>query len=178
MPKVAPKIPMACPHCGKVELRWTSQSRGFCGPDCYHAWTRGKYFKKARQIEIPCIECGRARKFANYYDGIRKFCSRKCYALWRQKLSGEATNHWKGGTTKPSVIGRNTVAGRAWREAVKIRDRNRCVKCGSTEKLHVHHIKAYTLHLELRFDVNNGQTLCAACHHTEHRGVRRIRRAA
>lgn len=58
----------------------------------------------------------------------------------------------------------------AWSSMVRLRDK-KCTQCGSTHELHAHHIKSYKDYPELRFDVNNGVTLCGNCHrkwHKEH----------
>lgn len=40
----------------------------------------------------------------------------------------------------------------------------KCVICGKGGKLQSDHIKPFALYPELRFDVNNGRTLCISCH--------------
>ena len=39
-----------------------------------------------------------------------------------------------------------------------------CIRCGSEENLHVHHLKGSHEYPESRFDPLNGVTLCAECH--------------
>lgn len=51
-----------------------------------------------------------------------------------------------------------------WRSAVFRRDRYRCLKCKSKEKLHAHHIRTWSKAPELRYVVGNGITLCKRCH--------------
>lgn len=50
-----------------------------------------------------------------------------------------------------------------WSNGVRLRD-GKCLKCGSEEKLHAHHIKPWKASEDLRFDINNGMTLCQPCH--------------
>lgn len=57
----------------------------------------------------------------------------------------------------------------AWSTLVKERDQNSCTKCGSAYELHAHHVKSYKMHPELRYDVNNGITLCSSCHRKHHK---------
>jgi hypothetical protein len=56
-----------------------------------------------------------------------------------------------------------------WRKRVLKRDKYICQKCGHKKNLHVHHILPFAKYPELRFELNNGITLCANCHIEEHR---------
>ena len=61
-----------------------------------------------------------------------------------------------------------------WKDSVKERDGWKCNHCGCDDKkkLHAHHVVAWEKNEELRFDVNNGLTLCKNCHakeETKHR---------
>ena len=51
-----------------------------------------------------------------------------------------------------------------WRKQVYKRDNNTCQICGSKKRLEAHHIKRWSEFPQLRFDCNNGVTLCRACH--------------
>ena len=55
-----------------------------------------------------------------------------------------------------------------WRKAVLNRDGHRCQQCGATERLHAHHVKEWAKYPDLRFDVDNGLTLCEDCHTEKH----------
>ena len=57
-----------------------------------------------------------------------------------------------------------------WSKVVKSRDGNRCIYCGSTEKLETHHIKSRTKFPDDALDIENGVTLCHKCHYTAHAG--------
>jgi len=61
----------------------------------------------------------------------------------------------------------------AWASLVKHRD-GKCVKCSSVYDLHAHHIKPYAKYPDLRYDLNNGVTLCGDCHRKEHKNSLRI----
>lgn len=56
----------------------------------------------------------------------------------------------------------------AWATLVKLRD-GKCTNCHSEDDLHAHHIKSYKEFPELRYDVNNGMTLCGICHREHHK---------
>lgn len=53
-----------------------------------------------------------------------------------------------------------------WRHAVVTRDKRCCQMPGCTNKrkLQAHHIRPWAGHIELRFRVDNGITLCIECH--------------
>jgi hypothetical protein len=68
--------------------------------------------------------------------------------------------------TDPSRIKerkRSFAAQRAWRKGIVSRD-PRCLKCGSTDRLHAHHLEGYADKPEKREHADNGATLCASCH--------------
>lgn len=62
------------------------------------------------------------------------------------------------------------MQGLNWSDKVKKRDGNRCVLCGSSEKLQAHHVKPTFLYPECSADIENGVTLCKSCHQTIHSG--------
>lgn len=60
---------------------------------------------------------------------------------------------------------------RKWRLHVLERDNFTCQSCGARPKiLHAHHLKPFSTHPNLRYDIDNGLTLCPACHLEAHGG--------
>jgi hypothetical protein len=55
-----------------------------------------------------------------------------------------------------------------WSKNVRIRDRYTCQRCGSSTRLHAHHIFPKSQIPKLAFRLNNGVTLCDVCHKTFH----------
>jgi 5-methylcytosine-specific restriction endonuclease McrA len=56
-----------------------------------------------------------------------------------------------------------------WAKNIKIRDLFTCQKCkviGGT--LHSHHIESFAKNKKLRYDLDNGITLCKKCHNDFH----------
>lgn len=82
-----------------------------------------------------------------------------------ERLKGEKSHFWKGGVTESSKIIRQSYDYQSWRKYVFERDDYTCQICnerGGT--LNADHIKPFAYFPELRFDTNNGRTLCVDCH--------------
>ena len=54
-----------------------------------------------------------------------------------------------------------------WTKKVKERDGFKCIFCECEKTIHAHHIKPWKDYPELRFDMNNGISLCGSCHAKE-----------
>ena len=68
-----------------------------------------------------------------------------------------------------STVERNTPEYKLWRLAVYKRDEFKCKKCGlkmnwKGKQLNAHHIRPWADYPVLRYDINNGITLCYKCH--------------
>lgn len=83
------------------------------------------------------------------------------------EMSGENNPAWRGGVTK-SRGERWSKEYRRWRHAVLRRDNHTCQYCGVNEEsgviIQTDHIKPWASYPELRYDINNGRTLCWDCH--------------
>ncbi len=91
----------------------------------------------------------------------------------RRKMSeahkGEKGSGWKGGINPINDTIRKNIEFRLWREAVFARDAWICQKCGVRGGiLNPHHILNFSDHIELRFAIDNGITLCKNCHKEFH----------
>jgi hypothetical protein len=149
-----------CPECCKcrqcgAKLRHADTSRRFCGGSCASAWQ----FENNEAIAAT-LAAGRAHP--NRGLGI----SRARKGVARPELRGEKNHNWKGGTYRKE---RQTAMGRieykVWRQTVFKRDYFRCVLCGASGvKLEANHIRLWRDYPELRYDVDNGVTLCGPCH--------------
>lgn len=98
------------------------------------------------------------------------------------KTRGEAHYKWSGGVSKLSLSIRQMTESLKWQRSVVGRDQ-KCVRCGNTTNLEAHHRTPLSVlmrelsiksrdearsHAAALWDISNGETLCAACHYTEH----------
>lgn len=109
------------------------------------------------------------REIIEGYSAIHYVCA-KCYYRGVQYLG----NFSKCGCPSCAVAARtfadqSTVKAarrktKAWRKSVLVRDDFLCQRCGSTGKLRAHHIENFAENPDLRFEIDNGITLCYHCH--------------
>ena len=74
---------------------------------------------------------------------------------------------WKGGVSLLYDKIKQTCEYKLWRDTIYKRDYWHCQLCGKhceKENIIAHHKKSFSDYPELRFDVNNGITLCRNCH--------------
>ena len=174
------QVKRICFTCGKIfyiDSNVIKRGYGkFCSRSCLR---KRKYGKKplAPKKELYCIICD--KKFYEYVSHLLneknrgKCCSKECRVKYtQQRISGSRNYRWKGGITKPNLLLRYQMKARNWSKAIKIRDNFTCRLCGDrsykgrgkTIKLHSHHIKTWKDYPELRYDLNNGITVCFDCH--------------
>jgi len=83
-------------------------------------------------------------------------------------LHGENNPNWQGGKTLRYSKGKNHPKSNTKKDLqfrVSIRERDeKCVLCGNTSRLEVHHIVSWIDSEEKRFDPMNCVTLCKSCH--------------
>lgn len=98
------------------------------------------------------------------------------YKIQKGQFAGEKHPLWKGGISAINSKGRLAPGRKEWIAAVMVRDSYTCQSCKASKtvsgKLHAHHVKKWSDYPELRFDVDNGITLCYDCHlQIVHKGV-------
>jgi|ERR1700719_1519976 len=85
--------------------------------------------------------------------------------FWNRLRKGKNHWNWKGGITPIGQAIRNSMEYEQWRTKVFERDLYTCQDCGQIGGyLEADHIKPFSLFPKLRFDINNGRTLCKPCH--------------
>lgn len=157
-----------CKICGKKTVGYYNKviNRTFCSNAC-----RLKNQENPKKTFV-CDHCGKECDYKDYnFQRSVRFCSRDCYRKGiRKYISGDKSHFWMGGITKETQLLRNQAQTDDWRREVFERDDYTCQSCGDRAGnghevyLHAHHIKSWAKFPELRWDINNGVTLCKYCH--------------
>lgn len=114
--------------------------------------------------DIPMIlECKNGHKFNMSLNNLVH--GHGCKTCYIESHSGENSHLWKGGITPENRKIRDSIEYKQWRNSVFEKDNYTCQCCEQYGgKLQAHHINNFSDFPELRFDINNGITLCSDCH--------------
>lgn len=134
---------------------------------CKHsAWCKAKRFD-THQRPTQCRECGHSG-FLEKTQGKTKAQRQASFMSWhqhRRRKDGVAPKRRKGRKQDYGAY----LGSAQWRELRRLviaRDKGQCRECGSTERLHVHHVHYQTIFEETGREL---VTLCARCHSLEHK---------
>jgi len=157
------RIPKECLVCNNIFEAWLYSIKNgngkFCSRSCAGAYHRGK-------------ESGRkGEKRPNVAGANNPMRRPEVKAKHRANIRrGESHPFWEGGVTPLYKIIRKSPEYIAWRKSVFARDSYTCQLCGlkpgngKRVDLQADHIKPFAYFPALRFDINNGRTLCVTCH--------------
>ena len=113
-------------------------------------------------------KCGQEISVLAYYLKNKDTKSCGCLKL-RTGKDSPIYNHNK--TNDEREVDRSALGYRTWRKSVYERDNYTCQCCGDSKgrNLNAHHIKNWADNPELRYDIDNGITLCSTCHKVFHK---------
>lgn len=162
-----------CITCRVIFINKNHQSKKekFCSRPCYNIWLKENVVPPSRKgikLSIPawnkgkedwgviatCPQCEKGFRIGVYR--IKQatsllYCSKECRSA--------------NAITPENKRLRKSKEFADWRKAVFERDDYTCQFCRARGVvLHPDHIKQWALYPELRFDINNGRTLCEGCH--------------
>ena len=87
------------------------------------------------------------------------------------RMRGDGCHFWRGGVNGQNDTLRHRREYKDWRQCVYERDNYICQCCGVRGgRLNAHHINSFSDYPELRYNINNGITLCTKCHDTTETG--------
>jgi len=143
--------------------------------------TMGHFTKHSEKTKAKISDVKRENPTRYWLDKKRPDISKKAkvwvnerladhqYKNGHEGMKGKDNPKWAGGITPKNTKIRNSKNGVKWKNDVFARDNWTCQKCGQRGgDLNAHHIKPFAEFPKLRFDLDNGITLCKPCHKKEH----------
>lgn len=162
--------------------------RKYCTVECYYqdptrrknygekmkgrtAWNKGSGKPTSETNAAKLVEY--IKKNGVWNKGIKGSIKPNSGSFTTERVSGTANVNWKGGITSENQRIRQSSEYKQWRKKVFERDRFTCILCGHRSvynfrrgdkcDIRADHIKPFCLYPELRFDLDNGRTLCLPC---------------
>jgi 5-methylcytosine-specific restriction endonuclease McrA len=179
-PHSSAKVDVSCEGCGTVRRTRFERANQLCRSCANHvperveaASERMSLLWETRRDDM--IE-GKRRFWSTAEEQKRALVERmnhlRTIPEYREKWYHRGSEHhmWKDDLTDEHRRGERLIPGYAeWRKAVYERDNYTCVCCGQRGgSLQAHHLFNYATHESLRTSVDNGVTLCKACHRRFH----------
>jgi len=164
-----------CAYCKKDENVSASRAKSykFCSYECRGKWRKQSYIGennpnwKGGVKDRSCLHCGKVFQ-PPIPSSKQKFCSKPCADAGGFRYTGKDHPNYREEARRKNRGGSH----KKWVNAVISRDKATCQHCHITGvELHAHHIKSYKDNTELRFDVDNGITLCYKCHWNLHSAI-------
>lgn len=189
---IGEKLKFLCSHGHEFEIFWDKLKNGQGCSEC-------RYRKISEALMLPEDECLNIlntdgyifNKWLEEFRGVKTSCELTCpnKHLWRttpdyfksgnrckechfDNNKGENHPNWKGGLTPELAKIRQSNDYTKWRLSVFNRDNYTCQCCGENSggNLNAHHIENFSVNEHLRFDIDNGITLCNNCHNPNIQG--------
>lgn len=164
---------IGCPYCnGKMIHPNDSLAAQF--PEILDIWSdkneKSPYEYTIQSNKKVWLKC-KAGKHKDYLQSLNAAFryEYRCYECYKDELSekkkGKGNYFWKGGINGQNDTLRHRREYKQWRISVYERDDYTCQCCGIRGgRLNAHHINQFSDYPELRYDINNGITLCENCH--------------
>lgn len=140
-----------CENCGKpFRVLHPSSPQKLCSQKCNGESRRKGEYRK-------CPICGQRFWISQCLLSKRRFCSRDCLGKWHSEtFRGPNATNWRGGV---SFLPYGPEWTKERRDEIRERDDHKCMECGTTEQLSVHHID----YDKMNCSHSNLITLCLSC---------------
>lgn len=150
-------IEKVCGVCKKTFFDYSCKKSKFCSKQCSNEGRKTRPLLWRTDNKPHCVDCGKEV----WYKSVR--CGHCC-------KSGKNSWRWNGGITPANTKIRFSPKYIEWKLSVFSRDKKTCMSCCTKDrKLQAHHIKPFAEYPQLRFDINNGVSLCYSCHRKMHK---------
>lgn len=162
-----------CPKCSRKNRKnnrfkdLTGQKFYMLTPICVD---KNKSEEAGKTYWLCKCDCGNSELKSIYYHHIVSGATRSCGCL--EHPSGEQNGNWKGGLTPERQLARSNGLYSNWRKEVYEKDWYTCQCCGRSKNIEkqAHHIYSFSEYDDLRYDIDNGITMCKECHYTTESG--------
>ena len=163
---------VGCPYCAGHRVCLTN-SLGYNCPESLELWSdknsKSPYEYTSHSSQKVWWKCENGihddykRKISN--SNIYHFGCPECEVENHVYPTGENAPSWKGGVCNESMKIRKSTKYKNWRSSIFEKDNYTCQCCGKySGRLQAHHIYSFAEYESLRFDINNGVTMCFNCH--------------
>jgi len=154
-------IECTCNYCETVFLKHACHAKRakkvYCSLTCSRADQEVK-------VTVICKHCNQPFQLRPSEISKITTCSRECSRASRAK---QENPNWRGGVTSDRKAAMETFEYKNWRMLVFSRDDYTCQMCSKRGgNLEADHIKPWAYFPKLRYNVDNGRTLCRLCHHS------------
>lgn len=117
-------------------------------------------------------DCGNEKLASVWSNSLKQGSIVSCGCYHLERISGENSVHWKGGVTPKATQLRTSLDYKNWVRQVYAKDYYTCQCCGKNININkqAHHLYNFSDHENIRYDINNGITLCDECHYSTIKG--------
>lgn len=164
---------VGCPYCNGKMVH-PNDSLAAHNPDIINRWSdkndKSPYEYMLKSNKSVWLKCplGKHDDYQQTLNNAFQYNYRcpECYNdTISARMRGSGNHFWKGGINGENDTLRHRREYKEWRTAVYERDDYTCQCCGKKGgKLNAHHINRFSEFPELRYDIQNGITLCTNCH--------------
>jgi hypothetical protein len=148
-------------------------------PNKKYCSTKCKSEDQRKRIVVQCSYCGKELsitpsrlKWSKIRGHGKIYCNQECHNAAQVDKSHPSWIKDRSLIKDPLHSARQSKKMREWEQAIFTRDNFTCQSCGAVDvHLVAHHLKGFTKHPDIGFNLDNGKTLCEKCHRKAHKSM-------